>query len=133
VGGKMNKYLKIGLYGVVVIIATTFGEFLVTLPFSDYWTSGSVDMPAMVNLELLLTAIPACLVCAGCSWLLRLQRFEEVVEHGILWMVMLLINYVVIGLGNANLVLIIGSFGFYVLLIGALTGPIIMYKLRSLN
>jgi len=128
----MNKYLKVSLYGVLVIVLVTIGEFLVTLPFGDYMMGDVATMAQKINLELLLAALPALLVTALCAWLMKTKTMLEAIERGVLWMVMLAVNYAVIGVGNANFWMIFGSVGFYALLTCALVGPLVYAKLKRL-
>lgn len=123
-----TKLIDVGL-GILVIIVVTIFEFLVTLPFGE----SLENRAGSINLELLLTAIPALLVNFTIAWLARVGDKSSAMRKSIIWTACLVIYYALIGLGNNNFTLIFGSIGVYVLLICSFAGPLLYAQIKKLK
>lgn len=114
--------------GFLVIFLVMFAEMLVTLPFAGGTGNGS-----LLNLEFALAALPSFLVTFGLAAWLRSTKLNDTVRRSLLWAVMLLIFYLVIGKANETLGLIVAAAGFYVLMAGVLAGPFVYWLIRRKN
>lgn len=114
----MKKIIIEVLFGLVIIIVMMILELLVMLPFTG---SDGKDM----NLEFWLTALPAGIVTFLSAHLLRTASKREAVRKGCIWCGMVLLWYLLIGLLNDNLAVILSKSGFYAMLILALIGPFV--------
>jgi hypothetical protein len=127
---KLFKVFLIDIaFGFLAIMVITIFEFLVTLPFGE----PTIDHSSSINLELLLTALPAALTTFVLAWLLKTKRISDSLRRAIIWTMMLALSYVVIGLGNNNFSEIFVTLGIYVLLVSALAGPLIYAKIKRLS
>ncbi len=118
------------LFGVLVIILVTICEFLVTLPFGDPNLQDQAEMAKFINLELLLTALPALGVTWLLAWLLKTATLADALRRSIIWTAMLALSFLAIGIGNSTLQPIYGNIGIYVLLAGCLAGPLMPRIIR---
>lgn len=125
----MKKMVKDVLYGFLVVIVITLCEFIVTIPFGLPDMVNQVDYIEFMNREFLLTALPALFVTYGFAWMLKTKIMNEAMQRSIIWTLLVLLNFVMIGLGNNNISEIFKTFGIYVLLIGTFIGPILYIRL----
>ena len=109
------------LWGLFLIFAVLLIEMLVTLPF----------VSGMLNLEFVLTSVPGLLVAFLLAGFLRTSAFKEAIRRSVLWTVMLLLFYVLIGIGNDTLQLIFAGFGIYLLLAAVFLGPILWWRIKG--
>ena len=123
---------KIGidvLLGFLVILLVMIAEMLVTLAFS---TGGEVEIySSLLNLELGLSALPAFLITMFLAARLKSVEFDEALRRSVIWAGMLLLFYVVIGLGNGTFSPIFSGFGIYMLLACAFLGPFFWWRIRG--
>ncbi|MCE5222028.1 MAG: hypothetical protein LLF98_12450 [Clostridium sp.] len=130
----MKGFIKDVLYGIVIIIVITILEFIVTIPFGEVSEEiDNVKWASMINLELLLTALPATVTTLVFAWLLKTKSKADALKKGIIWTSILALNYILIGIGNNNIRLIFGKIGIYVLLACAFAGTFIYVKIKHLN
>jgi hypothetical protein len=129
---KMKMLLDI-LFGLVAIIVVTIFEFLVTLPFGEPGELKPNGYSSFINRELLLTALPAALTTFILAMLLKTKSMSDSLRRSIIWTTMLVLSFVLIGLGNNNLPEIFSTVGIYVLLACTFAGPIIYAKIRHLE
>lgn len=130
----MKRIIKDALFGLLVIIAVTILEFIVTIPFGEpaqqitdeVWTE-------IINRELLLTAIPAALTTFAFTGFMKTKSKEDAIRRGIIWTIMMALNYAFIGIGNNNFKLIFGGIGIYILLVCTFIGPVIFTKVKHLS
>jgi hypothetical protein len=118
------------LIGLLTIILVTILEFLVTLPFGE---PNPDTIARFVNIELLLTALPAALVTYVLAWLFRTKSKSQAMHRSVIWTLVLGLWYLVIGLGNDTFGDIFGQLGIYVLLICSFAGPLIFSKVKNLH
>ncbi len=121
------------LFGIVTIIIVTIFEYLVTLPFGKPGELNDGGYSHIINLEFLLTALPAAIVTFIFAWLLKTKRKSDSMRRAIVWTAMLALYYVLIGLGNNNLPELFLTIGIYVMLICAFAGPIIYARIKHLR
>lgn len=123
---------KIGidlLLGFLVILLVMIAEMLVTLPFS---TGGEVEVTSsLLNLELVIAALPAFLITMFLAGRLKSVEFKDAMRRSLIWAGMLLLFYVVIGLGNGTFSSIFTGFGIYVLVICAFVGPLFWWRIKG--
>ena len=115
------------VFGILIIIAITIAEFIVTLPFGMPGDVDSVGFARIINRELLLTALPAGLITFAFAHLRKTNNRQSAVRISIIWTVMIFLNYLLIGVGNKNLREIFGTAGIYTLLACACVGPLAYY------
>jgi len=120
----MKKYTRDILYGILIIVLITVAEFLVTLPFGTPKDSLRATLSAYMNLEFLLTAIPAGLVTFLIARQLKTVSKSQALKRAILWTAMVFLNYLWIGVLNLNADLIFTTIGIYVLLLCVFIGPL---------
>ncbi len=121
----MKTILKDIAFGILIIILITLAEFIVTLPFGTPGDVDSAGLAMIINRELLLTALPAGLITVAFAHLLKTDTRQAAVRRSNIWMLMILLNYLIIGIGNQNLEEIFGSAGIYALLACAFAGPLV--------
>jgi hypothetical protein len=129
----LKKTLIDILAGFAVIIVVTIFEFLVTLPFGEPGQLSSEGYSAFINLEFLLTALPACLVTFMFIWLLKAKTSADWLRKAIVWTTMLALSYLLIGIGNGNFLEIFRTIGIYILLIASFAGPFFYFKVKNLK
>ena len=127
----MKTFLKDVLFGILIIILITLAEFIVTLPFGTPGDVDSAGLATFINRELLLTALPAGLITFAFAHLLKTNTRQAALRRSIIWMVMLLLDFLMIGIGNQNLEEIFGTAGIYALLACAFAGPLVYSWLKS--
>lgn len=116
----MMKWLKNIGFGLLLLISTLLIEFLVTLPFGSPWDTYSPSTIPQdlyinyLNLEFFLTALVLFFLLFLLYHLLH-YSIQTLKEASILWSLMLLAFYLLIGFGNQNLSIILQSIGFYLL------------------
>lgn len=127
------KIVKDALAGAAIIIIVTVLEFVVTVPF----VSGpfpenmtDADWKALINLELMLTALPAGLTTFFAGWILKTRYWEDARRRALVWGGMGFFNYMFIGFVNGNLHLIFGSPGVYLLTLCMAAGPLLYYVIH---
>ena len=128
------KIVKDALFGAAIIIIITVLEFLVTVPFFSGPfpdTMTDADWKRLINMELLLTAIPAGMTTFFFAWILKTHYKEEARRRALVWGGMGFFNYMYIGFTNGNLHLIFGSPGVYVLTLAMLAGPLIYIQIHQ--
>lgn len=130
---SMKKILIDILFGVLTIIGVTIFEFLVSLPFGEAGDLASENYSSLINLELLLTALPTAIVTFVYTWLLKTKSKSDCVRRAAIWTFMIGLYYVLIGLGNNNLQEIFVTIGVYVLMICTFAGPVIYSRFRHLQ
>ncbi len=122
----MKALVKDVLFGVVIFVVVMIMEFLVTLPFGtqDVWALPQAEYRQYLNLESLLTAIPAGLVTYLFA---RWQKPDQKAgwRKAWTWMLVTFVMYFAIGIGNGNLEDIFGVLGIYVLLAFMFAGPLV--------
>lgn len=121
----MKTTVKDIVMGILIIILTTVAEFIVTLPFGTPGDIDSATLTKFINRELLLTALPAGLVTFVFAHLLKTTTQQVALRRSITWTVMILLNFLLIGIGNQNLAQIFGTPGIYALLAFAFAGPLV--------
>ena len=127
----MKKIVMDILYGFLVVIVITLCEFIVTIPFGLPVINNQADYIEFMNREFLLTALPALFVAYGFAWILKTKTMKEAMQRSIIWTLLVLLNFVIIGLGNNNLSEIFSTFGIFILLIGTFIGPILYVRLNT--
>ena len=128
------KIVKDALFGAAIIIIVTILEFAVTVPFiSGPFPENMTDADwrALINMELLLTAIPAGMTTFVFAWIRKTHSFEDARRRALVWGGMGFFNYMFIGFTNGNLHLIFGSPGVYVLTLCMLGGPMLYYYIHQ--
>jgi hypothetical protein len=86
-----------------------------------------------MNREFLLTALPAGIVTFIFTWLLKTKHKADSKRKAVIWAVILALYYVIIGLGNGNLLEIFSTLGIYILLACAFIGPVAYAIIKRLN
>ena len=127
------KIVKDALFGAAIVIIVTVLEFLVTVPFLSGPfpdTMTDADWKALINMELLLTALPAGMTTFFFAWIRKTHEFEDARRRALVWGGMGFFNYMFIGFTNGNLHLIFGSPGVYVLTLCMLGGPMLYYYIH---
>ncbi len=127
----MKTIIKDILVGFLVVVMIILCEFIVTIPFGLPNFTSQADYIEFMSREFLLTALPALFVTYGFAWLLKSKTMKAAVQRSIIWTSMVLLNFVIIGLGNNNLKEIFRTLGIYVLLVCTFSGPIIYLKLTA--
>lgn len=120
----MKRFVVNVLWGLLVFIGVMVAESLVTLPFP----AGQDPTPDL-TLEFGLTAPLAFLV----SWLLaRALRtsLRDAVLRGVVWAAVVLVVYLLIGLGNGTLGLFV-VWTFPLVVVAVLLGPIVAARTRA--
>jgi hypothetical protein len=109
----MKKIVKDILVGFLIVVVITLCEFLVTIPFGlpDLYTRA--EFIEFMSREFLLTSLPALFVTYGFAWLLKTKTLKEAIQRSFIWTALVLINFVIIGLGNNNITEIFGSYGIF--------------------
>jgi membrane protease YdiL (CAAX protease family) len=128
------KIIKDALIGAAIIIIITVLEFLVTVPFLSGPLPENLtdaDWKALINMELLLTAIPAGMTTFFFAWVLKTRNRVDAQRRSLVWGGMGFFNYMFIGFVNGNLHLIFGSPGVYVLTLAMLAGPMLYYYIHQ--
>lgn len=121
----MKSVVKDFLFGILVLITITILEFIVTIPFGYPGDQiGREEWGAIINRELLLTAVPGFLTTYVFAMLLKTKSRADAMQKAVFWASILCINFLIIGIGNDNLDLIFGTVGIYVLLVCTFAGPI---------
>ena len=128
---KMKIIIKDILFGFLVVIVITLCEFIVTIPFGLPDINNKAEYIAFMNQEFLLTVLPALFVTYGFAWILKTKTMKEAMQKSIIWTLLVLLNFVMIGLGNDNISEIFKTFGIFVLLIGTFIGPILYVRLNT--
>ena len=128
----MKKILLDILFGLFAVIIVTIFEFLVTLPFGDPGNLSSDGYSSFINRELLLTALPAVLTTFFLTRLLKTKSMSDALRRAIVWTIILTLSFILIGIGNENLLEIFVTPGIYVLLACAFAGPIVYAKIKHL-
>ncbi|MDD4876996.1 MAG: hypothetical protein PHQ86_07725 [Dehalococcoidales bacterium] len=121
------------LFGIFTMIVVTTFEFSVTLPFGDPGELDKGGYSYFINLEFLLTALPAAIVTFMFTWLLKTKHKSDSVRRAIVWTIMVALYYVLIGLGNDNLTELFLTIGIYVMLVYTFADPIIYAKIKYLR
>jgi len=129
----MKKIAKDVLFGILIIISITALELIVTLPFGEPWELSPAGYSYFINRELLLTSLPAALVTFMFTRLLRTESKSDALRRGVVWTIIVFLNYFIIGSGNNNLGEIFRTFGIYTLLVGVFVGPVFYAKLKHLE
>ena len=129
----MKKTLVDILFGFSAILIVTICEFLVTLPFGEPGEVSPDSLSSFINLELLLTALPAGFTTYMLSRLRKTKSKSDSIRMAIIWAIMLALNYIIIGFGNDNLSVIFRTIGIYILLVCAFAGPIAYAKFEHLK
>ena len=130
----MKIITKDALFGLLIIIVITILEFIVTIPFGEPAQEFTSEVWAkFINRELLLTALPAALTTFIFTGRLKTKSKADAIRRGIIWSIILALNYMIIGIGNNNFELIFGEIGIYVLLACTFAGPVIYTKVKQLN
>lgn len=127
----MKTILNNVLFGILIIILIAISEFIVTIPFGMPGDVNSADLAKIINRELLLTALPAGIITFAFAHLLKTNTRQSAIRRSIIWMVMILLNFLLIGIGNQNLAEIFGTAGLYALLACAFAGPLVYWWLTS--
>lgn len=122
----MKTILKDSLFGILIFIVVMLLEFVITIPFGESREQLSkVALAALINRELLLTALPSVPTTFAFAWLLKTKSRRDALRRGMIWACILGLSYAFIGLGNGTFDLIYGTAGVYVLLAGAFAGPVL--------
>jgi len=130
----MKRIIKDALFGLLIIIAVTVLEFIVTIPFGEPAQQITGEAwSEIIDRELLLTSLPAALTTFAFTGFLKTKSKADAIRRGIIWIIMLVLNYTLIGIGNKNFNLIFGGIGIYVLLVCAFIGPVIFAKIKHLD
>jgi len=129
----MKKIVKDILYGFLIVVVITLCEFLVTIPFGLPDLNSRAELVEFMSREFLLTSLPALFVTYGFAWLLKTKTMKEAIQRSVIWTAMVLLNFVIIGLGNNNLTEIFGSYGIVVLLVCTFVGPILFVRLNIMK
>lgn len=125
----LKKVLKDILYGVLIIFVVMICELLVTLPFGSPPEAGALK--GFLNLEFALSAIPALLVTFGFAALLKTVEFGDAIRRSGVWTGLLVVNYLIVGFGNATAADIFLGFGIYLLLVCAFVGPLLWWRIKK--
>jgi hypothetical protein len=121
----MKSVVKDFLFGILVLIVITILEFIVTIPFGYPGDQISrEEWGAIINRELLLTAVPGFLTAYVFAMLLKTKSRADAMQKAVFWASILCVNFLVMGIGNDNLDLIFGTIGIYVLIVCTFAGPI---------
>ena len=129
----MKSVVKDFLFGILVLVVITILEFLVTIPFGYAGDQISrEEWAAIINLELLLTAIPGFLTAYVFAMLLKTKSRADAIQKAVFWASIVCINFLIMGIGNDNLDLIFGTIGIYVLLICTFAGPVVYSLIKHL-
>lgn len=129
-GEEKMKTLFNFLYGLLVIIAVTILEFIVTLPLGE---PNEEKISQVINYELLLTALPAAFVTFIFAQMLKTKSKSEALVRSIIWTFVLGMWYLVVSIGNYGFMNTFGQIGIYVLLACSFSGPIIYGKVSHLE
>ena len=121
------------LLKILIVIIITILELLVTLPFGRPGELDSKEYSQFVNRELLLTTLPAFVVTFLFAWLLKTRGMSGAIRRSSIWTIIILINYLLIGIGNNNITIIFSTLGIYMLLLGAFLGPMGYAKIKHLE
>ncbi len=120
------------LWGLLVILAVTIMEIVVTVPFGGSEGTNPGNLTARISIELLLTSVPAALITMGAAWLTKAKTKKDALLKSSVWTVMLLFNYVLIGIGNGTMRYLAASAGLYVLLACVFGGPLLYSAIKRL-
>jgi uncharacterized membrane protein YozB (DUF420 family) len=120
----MKKYARDILHGILIIVLITVAELLATLPFGAPKDGLRATLSAYMNLEFLLTAIPAGLITFLMARHLKTENKRQALKRAILWTAMVFFNYLWIGVLNLNADLIFTTIGIYALLLCVFIGPL---------
>ena len=129
----MKKIFLDSLFGFLIVIVVTVLEFLVTLPFGEPGEFNQDYYLHLINREFLLTALPAGVTTFTFTQLLKTQSRKDARRRGIIWTVILFLNYLIIGIGNDNFKMIFGTFSIYVMLACAYLGTVLYSKIKQLK
>lgn len=126
----MIKVIKDVLFGFLVLIATIFAEFLMTIPFGLAGGMEGENFTAFMNREFLITAIPAGLITFLFAWLTKTNTWSDALRKSIIWTLMIGLYFLLVGMGNGNIAELFGAYGLYLLFLCAFFGPLIFAKLK---
>jgi hypothetical protein len=128
------KIVKDALFGAAIVIIITILEFLVTVPFFSGPfpdTMTDADWKRLINMELLLTVVPAGITTFFFAWILKTRSREDARRRALVWGGMGFFNYMFIGFTNGNLHLIFGGLGVYALTAAMLAGPLLYFFIHQ--
>jgi hypothetical protein len=129
----MKGLWKDALFGILIVVLVVAVEFLVTLPLGAPTGLDAAGLAAYIDQELLLTSLPAGLLTFLFAWILRTGSRAEANRKSIVWTLMVLINYVAVGVLNGDLLPIMTSAGVYILLIFTFAGPKLYAMVRNFD
>ncbi|SHJ10858.1 hypothetical protein [Parasporobacterium paucivorans] len=131
----MKTIIKEILFGILIFIIIMILEFLVTLPFGEAGVENMSheQLRPHLNREFLLTALPAGIVTFLFAWLLKTDTRASAVRRSCVWIVIALVLYLLMGIGNSNLDVLFTNFGMYVLLICIFLGPLVFAAIKRLK
>lgn len=127
----MKDIAKNAAVAILVTVLIVIAEFLVTLPFGEPEFTVPESYRHYVNLEYLLTAIPAFFISAGISRLMKTVSKRDSLRRGLTWAAVLALTDTVIGIGNENFFILFGTFGIYLKYICTAAGPALFQYLRK--
>lgn len=131
----MKVIIKDILFGILIFVVIMLAELLVSLPFDEAGveTFTNEELKPHLNREFLLTAIPAVIITFFAAWFLKTDSRASAVRRSIIWTLIAVILYLIMGIGNDNLNVLFGVAGMYVLLLAIFAGPLLFAGIKHLK
>jgi len=124
--------LRMILVGLLLIVLVTVAEFLVTIPLGSPPEEANAEWLRMVDLELLLTALPAGLLTFLAAVLLKLPTRRDSLLHAAVWTGLYALSLLLVLRGNGILGIVLVRLPVYVLLAFHFLGPLVQARIRHL-
>ncbi|ADL50225.1 hypothetical protein [Clostridium cellulovorans] len=129
----MKKILKDFLFGLLLMFNITICKFLVTLPFEMPMDFTNENYSYVINREFLVTSLPALVITLIYTRLLKTKTKADALRKSIIWTIVVILNYSLIGIGNDNFKIIFGGWGIYSLIASVFIAPILSLYIRKHN
>lgn len=129
----MKVIIRDVLFGILLMVLVMAAEVLVTVPLGPqgYEEADEDGKAAILNLELILTAMPAAVISFMLAFLLKTKERAEALRRGAVWALVVFLLYALIGAMNGNFGRIFSTYGIYLLLACVFVGPLLSAMIRS--
>lgn len=126
------KYVLLGLVLVFLnqIIMLLFSLLLGAFSSGNETTE---ELVRMVTLNSAATALPMAALTFLLAWMLKIKSMAEAFRTGGIWALVLVIFYILIGLGNNTIEIILRSPAIYLMFLVTFAGPVLFGKLKRLE
>lgn len=136
----MRKIIKDFFAGVLIFIIWSVLAFAIYLLFAKLFNDPAIENVRFSGLlkdhsmwlSLFLTLFAAALIPFLFAWLFKTKTKNDSLKRSIMWSLVLVIWYLLIGLMNGTAVDIFTSYYFYFVLVSYFSGPLIYAIYRKL-